>query len=261
MKSNRVSYIFLFATFIFFTHFFSLLSADATLGVATTVPISESQVANGSIISYSSKGYVLAKKSYDAKVVGVVDTSAAISLEAESPQIKANYYPIVSTGITKILVSTANGKINKGDSITSSEIPGIGVKATKSGFIVGIADETFTSSDPKQAKPIRSTLVMRHSAPRATLQRSLFDVANLSALAWTEEPLNVLRFLIAAIVILISFFLGFFVFGRTAARGVEALGRNPLAARAIQLGIILNVLITIAIITAGILVAILILTV
>jgi len=55
--------------------------------------------------------------------------------------------------------------------------------------------------------------------------------------------------------------LGFVAFGRVAGRGVEALGRNPLAARVIQLGIFLNVFITVAIIAAGILVAILILTI
>ena len=68
---------------------------------------------------------------------------------------------------------------------------------------------------------------MRYSAPRATMQRNLFDVANLSAIAWTEDPLTVFRYLMAALVIILSFFLGFFVFGKTAARGVEALGRNP----------------------------------
>lgn len=239
----------------------TIYAEDLTLGVATTVPINDSNVNDGSIISNSSKGFTLTQKPYDMSVVGVVVLNAAISLEATSPSDKVKRYPIVYSGTTHILVSTINGPITKGDYITSSSIPGVGMRSTKAGFVVAAAQENFTSKNPKELKRIEAVLFMRHSAPRATLQRNLFDVANLSALAWTEEPLTVFRYLLAGIVILLSFFLGFISFGRVAGRGVEALGRNPLAARVIQLGIALNVFITVAIIAAGILVAILILTI
>src|SRR3989338_6521903 len=234
---------------------------ETTLGVATSVPIKETNVNDGSIVSTSAQGFILTKKPYDITIAGVVTLNAAISIEAINQTDKIKYYHIVSSGTAKVLVSTINGSIKTGDSLTSSPIPGAGMKATKSGFIIGTAQENFTSTDSNQLKPIKAVLIMRYSAPRATMQRNLFDVANLSAIAWTEDPLTVFRYLMAAFVIILSFFLGFFVFGRTAARGVEALGRNPLAARAIQLGIALNVLITVAIIAAGILVAILILTI
>ena len=232
-----------------------------TLGVSTTVPINDKIVQDGSIISSTPKGYVLTTKLYDMSVIGIVDLKAAVVFEESNEDDKVKRYPIVFSGTVNMLVSTINGPITKGDHITSSMIPGVGMRATKSGFVVGVAQENFTSANPKEVKPIQAVLVLRHSAPRATVQRNLFDVANLSAVAWTEEPLTVFRYLMAALVIIISFFLGFFVFGRIAARGVEALGRNPLAARVIQLGIVLNVFVTIAIIAAGILVAILILTI
>ena len=59
----------------------------------------------------------------------------------------------------------------------------------------------------------------------------------------------------AGIVVLLSFVLGIFSFGRVANTGVEALGRNPLAGRMIQLGIVVNALITVAIIGAGMFIA------
>jgi len=240
----------------------STISAkDLTLGVATTVPINDSNINDGSIVSSSSQGFTLTKRPYDMSIVGVVALNAAISLEGTSLSDKVKRYPIVSSGTTGILVSTINGPIAKGDHIASSSIPGVGMRATKSGFVVAAAQENFTSKNPKELKRMQAVVIMRHSAPRATLQRNLFDVANLSAIAWTEEPLTVFRYLMAGIVILLSFFLGFVAFGRVAGRGVEALGRNPLAARVIELGIALNVFITVVIIAAGILVAILILTI
>ena len=63
----------------------------------------------------------------------------------------------------------------------------------------------------------------------------------------------------AAAVVLASFILAFMTFGRTAAKGVEALGRNPSASRIIHLGIIFNVSIVIVIVLAGLTVAFLIL--
>lgn len=248
-------------TSFFLLFFVPVISAeDLTLGVATSVEIIDRQVNDGSIVSASNKGFVLTAKPYDLAMIGVVAINPGIYLESLETT-KNKKYPIVTSGTSRVLVSTINGPITKGDLITSSNIPGVGMKATKSGFVVGLALENYTSANIKQLKPIRVTIIMRHSSPRATLQRNLFDVANLSSLAWTEEPLTVFRYLMAALVLIVSFLLGFFVFGRIAGRGVEALGRNPLAARVIQFGIGLNVLITIAIIGAGILVAILILTI
>ena len=261
MRLKAIIFSLLLGFFLFLLLKSPIHGTDLTLGVATSVPINDLKVNNGSIVSSSAKGFILTKTPYDMSIIGVVALNAAVSIEANSQNDKIKRYPVVSSGISKILVSSINGPIAKGDAITSSPIPGVGMKATKSGFIVGIAQESFTSGDTKQLKPIQANIVMRHSAPRATMQRNLFDVANLSAVPWTEEPLTVFRYLMAALVIIISFILGFFVFGRIAARGVEALGRNPLAARVIQLGIVLNVFITVAIIAAGILVAILILTI
>lgn len=247
--------------FIIFLFSPAIFADDLTLGVATSVKISDEKVNGGSIISNSSKGFVLAQKPYDLSMIGIVTLNPAVSLEADDKSEKGKIYPVVSSGTAFVLVSTINGPIAKGDLITSSTIPGVGMKATKSGFVLGSSQEKFTSVNIKEVKPIKVSIGMRHSSPRASLQRNLFDVANLSAMAWTEEPLTVFRYLIAAIVLIVSFFLGFYVFGRIAGRGVEALGRNPLAARIIQLGIGLNVIITVAIIGAGVLVAILILTI
>ncbi|HRN96392.1 MAG TPA: hypothetical protein PLD54_03025, partial [Candidatus Levybacteria bacterium] len=71
----------------------------------------------------------------------------------------------------------------------------------------------------------------------------------------TEEPTTVFKYFLAGLIMVLAFVIGFFSFGRIANTGIEALGRNPLASRMIQLGIMLNVLITVAIIASGLVMA------
>ena len=79
-------------------------------------------------------------KAYDINILGVY---------YKSPQTKTSMYfkanPFRSTGIFYIKCNSKNGIIKKGDLITSSDVPGVGMKATKSGMIVGIALENASA--------------------------------------------------------------------------------------------------------------------
>jgi F0F1-type ATP synthase membrane subunit c/vacuolar-type H+-ATPase subunit K len=68
-----------------------------------------------------------------------------------------------------------------------------------------------------------------------------------------------LRYLLAFLIAIIAFVLGFIYFGRVVRVGIEAIGRNPLARRMIQITMLFNILITIVIVLAGLLIAYLIL--
>ncbi len=255
--------VFLSMTFVVFSLFCLItvvFAADVSLGVATSVPIVDKQVRDGSIVATSAKGFILTTKQYDQSIIGVVVLNAAISIQDLKTEPNVKNYPVVSSGTAKVLVSVINGSIQKGDSITSSGIPGVGMKAIKSGFIVGTAQENYNPKNQKEIKPIPVAISMKFSSNQVSVKSNLLDLANLSGLAWTQDPLSVLRYLLAALVLIFSFILAFYAFGRVAGRGVEALGRNPLASRVIELGIALNVIITVVIIGAGIVIAILILT-
>jgi len=80
---------------------------------------------------------------------------------------------------------------------------------------------------------------------------NLLDIFKLSSLATYEQPMTVFKYFVAALIIFASFFFGFFVFGKVAGKGVEALGRNPLAGKMIEMGIVMNVIITVVIILSG----------
>ncbi|HET9946438.1 MAG TPA: hypothetical protein VFQ63_00025 [Patescibacteria group bacterium] len=231
----------------------SSLHAQTTssLGIANYISISSQDVQSGDIVSFSDNGYILSKTAYDALVIGVVTKDPAIAI-VEKTQ---GTYPVVATGNAYVNVSAAGGAIKNGDLITTSSTPGIGQKATHSGYVIGSALEDFNPSSPKAIGHIAVSLNIHYFANRVTVQSSLLDVFNLSSTATYEDPTTVFKYVVAAFVVILSIIFGFIFFGRAANNGIEALGRNPLAARIIQLGILLNVIITIAIIASGLVVA------
>ncbi len=261
MRSTALYGFFLFLLSLFLwilspVSIFAQSQNDVSLGIANYYQITDKDVKDGNIVSSSPQGYYLSKLPYDPTMVGVVTTNPAVALNLENSSSKS--YPVVANGNVQVLVSTINGDIKKGDPITTSTIPGVGMKATKTGYALGIALDPYSSKDTKALGKINISMNLHYSFAKITsdnTKANLLDIANLSVLATYESPLSVFKYVVAAFVIMLSFILGFVSFGRVARSGIEALGRNPLAGRMIQFGIFLNVLITIAIIVSGIAIA------
>jgi F0F1-type ATP synthase membrane subunit c/vacuolar-type H+-ATPase subunit K len=230
---------------------------EATLGVAKMVEVKEKDIKDGSIITSTEKGSVLSNFGYDAHVIGVVSRDAAILLS--NNRNEALGVPVISTGQVYLLVSTKGGSIKKGDLLTTSVIPGVGVKAKGSGYVLGTALEDYTNPDPKKIDKIVVDLDLHYFNSKPAFPGSLTDIFKIALLPTKEGPSSIFKYIVAAIVVLGSFVLGFMTFGRTAAKGVEALGRNPSAKSVIYLGIIFNVSIVVVIVLAGLTVAFLIL--
>jgi hypothetical protein len=68
-----------------------------------------------------------------------------------------------------------------------------------------------------------------------------------------------MRYLAAVLTTAVAFALGFFFFGRHGKAGIEALGRNPLAARTIGIGMAINIFLTVVVMGVGLLIAYMIL--
>lgn len=227
-----------------------LFAADTvSLGIANYYPVDGSNIQNGDIVSFTNKGYFQSSTPYDPMVIGVIVTKPAVSLSLANPA--KNSYPVVGSGNVDVNVTSANGDINVGDLITTSKVKGVGMKATKTGYVIGSAITSYSSSNPKAVGKVTIALNLHYAYLNSTTLSSLKDVFNLSLLATYESPSAVFKYAIAGIVIVLSAIIGFLSFGRAANTGVEALGRNPLAGKFIEFGIFLNVLITIGIIAAG----------
>ncbi|MDP3093693.1 MAG: hypothetical protein Q8N16_02920 [bacterium] len=84
-----------------------------------------------------------ADQSYQKEVLGIVSTSPVQTFGRAVINFSTNPQPIAMSGRVPIKVSTANGQVNIGDILTSSAIPGFGMKATNVGPSVGKALEAF----------------------------------------------------------------------------------------------------------------------
>jgi len=94
---------------------------------------SNEEFEKGMLLSLSSSSSTFSKSSkpYDEKLIGVATFDA-----------QGIAKPVI-LGKFEVLVSGVNGKIEIGDPITSSHIPGVAMKATNPGRIIGIALENY----------------------------------------------------------------------------------------------------------------------
>jgi F0F1-type ATP synthase membrane subunit c/vacuolar-type H+-ATPase subunit K len=229
---------------------------QASMGIAQMVDTKVQNIKDGSIVSTSQHEAILSVIPYDSEVLGVVSRDAAIAINTGNDQ---DGIPVISTGEVYVLVSTQQGNINSGDLITTSTLPGIGVKALKTGYVLGTAMESYSSPSPKQYGLIAVNLNLHYFNSKSSFPGTLTDIFKFALLPTTDSPAAIYKYIVAALVSLSSFVLAFMSFGRTAAKGVEALGRNPAASKIIHLGILFNVLIVIAMAAGGLAVAFLIL--
>jgi len=229
---------------------------DRSSGVAISIPITDKDTRDGSIISSSAKGYVLSHVAYDPSIYGVISEDPSLYIQNTNlPGAK----PVVSSGKAFVQVSTINGAIRTNDFITSSEIPGVGQKASINGFVVGTALQNYSEVDTNKTGKILVSLHPRFNSSFIGLRGNLIQILRDAGGIYNLSPLASFRYILAAIIAIISFLLGFIYFGRVTRTGVEALGRNPLAGRMIQLNILFNLLLTIGIMAVGLGIAYLIL--
>lgn len=237
-----------------------ILAADlSSFGISVFVPIADKNVQDGDIITSTDKGYALSKTAYDPGLYAVVNESPAASFETSD---SVNQKPVIAVGKAFVRVSTGNGAIKKGNFITSSTTPGVGQLADKEGNVLGTALEDYGAKDPKTIGKILVSLNIKYNAPVTTVSektQNLFQLIKSASSAPYLSPLTSFRYLLAGVVTIISFTLGFTFFGKVANSGVEALGRNPLAARMIELSVVFHILLTIGIIAIGLAIAYLIL--
>lgn len=232
------------------------VSSANTYDFAVSVPVADPNVEEGSIISYVEGQYLLSIEAYDNEIFGVVSNDPSLYLEDQNLE---SYVLIGSKGEMNVRVSSKNGKIGPGDFITSSEIPGVSQKADKSGRVLGVALEGYEIEDPNEIGLIAAYIDIKSHIKQETLTENLLTVISDGLSSAFLTPLASLRYIMALIVTAITFAIAFLSFSRLTSRGVEALGRNPLAGTSIKSVIIFNFILTFIIIASGLAIAYLIL--
>lgn len=229
---------------------------ETSSGVTISIPIADKNAKDGNIISSTLKGYALSSLPYDQSVYGVITENPSVFIENIN---LSDTKPVLSNGKAYVLVSTANGNIKTNDLIATSAIAGVGQKATINGYILGVALQDY--AEPNTIGKILVSVDPRYNGSFIALRGNILQILRDAPKEALTSPFNFIRYLLAALVALVAFTIGLIYFGKTARSGVEALGRNPLAAKMIQLGILFNLFLTLVIIAVGLGIAYLILVI
>ncbi|MDP2638462.1 MAG: hypothetical protein Q8P26_05370 [Candidatus Levybacteria bacterium] len=221
---------------------------NTSAGTAISVPISDKNAKDGNIIISTPKGFALSSVAYDTNMYGVLTDSPALYLQDTK---NTNSKPVINSGKAYVLVSTINGSIKVNDFITTSTIAGVGQKANRNGMILGTALEEYSNSNQKVTGKILVTINPHFNASFDDTKTNVLEVLRNASDPTTLTQLTSLRYVVAAGIVLVAFGIGFVYFGKVTSSGVEALGRNPLASRMIQLNLILNLVLMVVIICVG----------
>ncbi|MEK7526180.1 MAG: hypothetical protein AAB546_01730 [Patescibacteria group bacterium] len=225
-------------------------------GLGASLEISGDNITDGNVIcSNDEQGYALCSKEYDPSMFGVVNLVPAAAFESTAQ----GYYIVVHDSNANVKVTSVNGNIKSGDIITTSKTIGVGQKASRNGYVLGTALTEYNSDDTNAVGEVVVSINIHPTVDLSDAKANLWQVIKEGFSVPVWGPLTSLRYILAAFMIVISFILGFIYFGRVVKTGVEALGRNPLAGRMIQLTVVFNILLTIVIVLVGLGIAYLIL--
>jgi hypothetical protein len=121
----------------------SLTLQEVILGadLAETYHTRDASLATGDVVSVDPafpEGVKKAESAYDSSVVGIVSTHPALVVGGGNTQ--AGPVALVAlAGRVPVRVTAANGPVSPDDFLTSSEIPGVAMKAAKAGPVIGQA--------------------------------------------------------------------------------------------------------------------------
>lgn len=226
-------------------------------GVAQYINVSGSS-RDAQVICASDTGNTLCTKGYDPSMAGVISMSPAATFGSASPS--AGLVPIIASGNAYVEVTGANGAIVPGDFVTSSETAGVAVKAMKSGYVLGTAVTGFSGATAQDTGKILVAIGVRPAVLSAGARSNLVEMVRQGMESAFLTPLSSLRYVVAGILVIISVAYGLSHFGKLATSGVQAVGRNPLASKAIELSVLFNVVLTIGVIGVGVGIAFLVLS-
>lgn len=89
---------------------------------------------------------VRSQRAYQSSIIGITSVASLgtdFNMIGRNLKPEDNPKPLALAGRVRVKVSTQNGPIAVGDRITASDIPGVGMKATRAGTVVGSALESL----------------------------------------------------------------------------------------------------------------------
>lgn len=242
--------------------------------IAMTFEIADKDAVDGDIMSISADKSTIerSKITGDNRMYGVLVKNPEIVYRTRTD------IPIVRSGNAKVNVTNLAGPIAIGDYVTSSEIAGKGQRAEQlTGYMIGVALEAFDGKSGVDIKGPKGETVKSGQITVAVGIGPASPVlirASGGALGFVRQVVNsvwynistskqverMLRLILAALLALLVIYISYRTFGKNITKGIEAIGRNPLARTSIQAMIILNVALIFLVSLGGIILALLIIS-
>ncbi len=233
-------------------------SVSATTSVSVTVPIDDPDATAGHIITLKNGVYILSFSAREPGIFGVITDDPIISI---NDRTLTNSKYVVTSGEVRVKVSGINGSIEEGDYLSASKISGVGQKAAGNGPVIGVALESYNPENLNDVGEISALLNITSSFVGERQEQDLIGLLRGGLQVPFVTPITSFRYILAALIALVSFFIGFSSFGRISINGIEALGRNPLAGKLIKSAIVLNFIFTFGIMAVGLAISYLILSI
>lgn len=139
----KKQFIFVLTAFLFLQNIYAQ-NDSTSQGLNKEFSIGDILVSSDASINPDSLS--LSSKAYDELIVGVY-REVELNKEIDPKRVKIRINPVTYRGTTNVKYNSENGSIKKGDPITSSSEPGVGMKATEKGIILGVALEDASSKE------------------------------------------------------------------------------------------------------------------
>ncbi len=250
------------------TTFYASPSFAQSANLSFTFVVNDDAAVDGDILASTENGLARATTSSGNQLFGVLQLNPLILLSTSSDNTK----PVATSGTPIVNVTTLGGPIKQGDYISPSTIAGKGQKSVGDGYVLGVAQADFdgsgadtTTVDGQQiaAGQIPVAIKIDYSGSSDVGQGvngvlTSLSSAFLNNLQDPEGFFEGMRYLIAGLIMFVSFVFGFFTFSRSIPKAVEAIGRNPLAKNSIYFSIMMNIVFTTVTIGVGLIAAVVI---
>ena len=248
----------------------AILSPVPALALSTYIAesyTSEEALPMSSIVSLKEN----ASDSVVATNTGNVDTMIGVVIDRSDASIsvsngKDKQVQVAKNGTLQVLVSDINGTVEQGDYVTGSPINGVGMRATGSTKVIGIAQNSLTNGVAQKIKGndgveqnvkvgtvtiLVSVSGYIEKSENSFIPRPVQEIANTLA----GRTVSSLPILLSLGVFLVTLIVVTIIIYSMVRNGIISVGRNPLSSSAIYRNVIqLSVLVLGILVGAGVII-------
>ncbi len=243
---SRLRYTGLLAALLMLILGVSSLSAQGASSIAQGFQTSDSDVVPGALVSLADgKANTIELSTSDnlQQLQGIAGNKSLIELSNGVGTVQ-----VVTDGTTNALVSDINGSIKIGDRVTASPIAGVGMKATISTLVIGIAQQDFSgvktasrtvtgTKGNKKTVHIGSVSVQVDKVfyqPPNTQNSFLPSSVQGFANSVAGHQVSAARVVIAGLLVFLLFVVITTLLYSTVKSSIISIGRNPLSENAVH---------------------------